>query len=375
MKIGIDMRLAGEGYGVGRYAWELVRHIVEEDEESQYVLYFRSADYAHDSLWQHDNVVVRVVSIPHYSVAEQTKFPKLILQDRLDLVHFLHFNATIFYPWPFVVTIPDLTHHIFPGRKKRRIIHRLGYRLVISAAAKRARKVITVSHASKEEIVKHLQIPEEKIAVIYEGVQARFRPIQIDLQAQVKAKYGIRKSYLIHVGVMRRYKNIPILARAFDVLRSRGHDFALVLAGEWDPYYPDIKEEVFAGKYRRDIMALGLVPDEDLPALLSGARLFVMPSLLEGFGLPPLEAMSCRVPVVASNILVLREILGDAAVFFDPYDPVDIADAMERVLKEDSLRQELVGKGLEQVKKYSWEKAAQETLNVYREVVGVRADT
>lgn len=373
MRIGIDMRMAGTGEGIGRYAEELVVHIAELDKLNKYFLLVNkitNSKFLISKQIPNPNFQFVKVHSSYYSWFEQSYFIWELLKLKLDLVHFASFNVPIFYPGKFVVTIHDIIHHLFPGRKKFRWFHRLAYRLTINAAAQKAAKIITVSQGTKNDIVKTLGLNPNRIAVIPEGADHRFfrriSPMRIE---ETKAKYGIFKPYLLFVGVWRQYKNLPRLSAAFDIIRETHKiDCQLVLAGKIDPSYPEIEQAVFRAKHSRDIKAVGFVPDGDLRALYQGASAFVLPSLVEGFGLIGIEAQAAGAPVAASDIPVLREVLGGGAAYFDPRSAADMAEKINMVLRDDELNRLLRERGIENVRKYGWEETAKKTLEIYHAV-------
>jgi glycosyltransferase involved in cell wall biosynthesis len=367
MRIGIDMRMAGSGEGIGRYIEELAEHLAKIDKMNDYFLLY-AKDQNPKSQIPNPKFCFIKASSPYYSWAEQTKFIWELKRLNLDLAHFASFNVPIFYPGKFVITIHDIIHHLYPGKKKSRFFHRLAYRLVISQAVKRAKKVIAVSENTKKDIIKTFKTNPNKIEVIYEGVNKRFCKKETDEKIKhIKQKYNISKPYLFFIGVWRQYKNLPRLALAFDILKEEYDlDCQLVLAGKIDPFYPEIKEAIFGIKNKADVRALGFVPDEDLPALYQGADIFVLPSVIEGFGLIGVEAQASGIPVAASKIPVLEEILGNGAVYFDPTNPAEIASTVESVAEDEKMRQSLILFGKENTERFSWIDAAKTTLDLYK---------
>lgn len=363
--------MLGGGSGIGRYISELSHEILKQDKRNQYVLFFNQADKSADyGIYGHKIVIT---GIPHYSFSEQLKLPGILKKERLDLVHFPHFNVPIFYKKPFVVTIHDLTHTLIPGKSKSRTHKRLAYNLVMRSVIKSAKKIIAVSRSTKNEIVNYFQIPENKIEVIYEAVGSNFKMInKDDAFKYVSRRFGITKPYILFVGVWRRYKNLHNLVAAFEKLLSRGLDLQLVLAGEADPYYPEITYHVSrlpagqAGKtYQGSIKTLGRVSDDDLVYLYNAANLYVLPSISEGFGLTALEAASCGVPIVCSDIPTLREVMGTAAVYFDPMNVANMAEVLESILKSPVKTEELANAGLRRAQHFTWKKTAEQTIKVY----------
>jgi len=370
MRIAIDMRMAGTGEGIARYVEELVKNLSVLDKQNHYLLLTQKEFDLKGALANPNFRIVKVRS-PYYSIAEQVRLPREISALHPDLVHFPNFNVPLLYRGRFVTTIHDLIHHVFPGKKKSRWFHRAAYRATISSAIARSAKIITVSRSTADTITKTFGVPPEKLSVIYEGVGDEFRTADPDAVQRVLNRLGIKPPYLLFLGVWRQYKNVPLLARAFDILKERGlFGGELVLAGKIDPFYPEIKKEVMSIKHANSIRALGEVRGADLPQLYSGAAGFVLPSLLEGFGLTGIEAQAAGVPVVASNIPVLREVLGEAAVYFDPHDLNDLAKRLTEVLSDKDLRERLIKTGRQRSQEYTWEKMAQQTLQLYEGVLG-----
>lgn len=372
MKIGIDMRMAGTGEGIGRYIEKLVENLAKLDFQNDYYLLCDAASAFADNFKTENPRFKKVkVASRYYSWAEQTSFLGELMRYRLDLVHFASFNAPILYRGRFVTTIHDIIHHLFPGKKKSRVFQRAAYRFAIWASVKRARKVIAVSQATADTTLRKFGLEQNKLAVIPEGVDADFfLPIPKAQLLSVQARYRITKPYLLFVGVWRQYKNLPRLAEAFAILKRKyQRDLQLVLAGKIDPFYPEIKNAVVGSPESLDIRALGYVPEKDLLALYRGAKLFVLPSLVEGFGLIGVEAQASGLPVAASRIPVLEEILGRSAIYFNPLDPGDIAAQLNTLLGDAHRMSDLGRAGQEWARRYDWKKTASMTLHVYNQAM------
>lgn len=367
MKIGLDLRMLGGGSGISRYISELSREILAQDKQNKYVLFFKNTDESVP--YRNYNQKIVITGIPHYSFSEQLQLSIILERENLDLMHFPHFNVPLFYRKPYVVTIHDLIHTKQPGRKKSHLFHRLAYNLIMGNAIKTSGKIIAVSESTKKEILEYFKVDNSKIQVVYEGASEKYRVVDKDIaQAHVKDKFCLTKPYILYVGVWRRYKNIPMLAKAFDSLRDSGLDYQLALAGEPDSYYPEIEAEVMGIKHKEDIRKLGKVSDEDLNFLYNGASLFVLPSLSEGFGLTALEAGACGVPVACSDIPTLREVMGQGAEYFDPYNLENMVDVIRKILKDPNRQEELANLALGRAKHFSWQKAGEETIKVYQNI-------
>jgi len=370
MKIGIDCRIYSSKFtGIGRYVYELVHRIAKLDKTNQYVLFFNNPEFD-EFTPPASNFKKVLVDAPIYSLKEQTSFLKSINKENLDLMHFTHFNAPIFYNRPSIVTIHDLTLSFFPGKKKRGLLHRIGYYLTLRSAVKKAKKVITISENSKKDLLEITRIPEEKVSIIYQGVGEEFKPVEDKKRIEsTLEKYKIKNPFLLYTGVWRSHKNIPNLVKAFHMIRSEYGitKLKLVLTGKEDPFYPEVKDTIVALDELENVIRPGLVSENELLDLYTAADVYVFPSFYEGFGLPPLEAMACETPVAASNASCIPEVCGkDNAVFFDPANFKDMAQNINALLKSTSLQSRLVENGLKRIKKFTWEQTAQETYNLYR---------
>jgi glycosyltransferase involved in cell wall biosynthesis len=237
-------------------------------------------------------------------------------------------------------------------------------------STKRAKLIITVSHYIKNKIVRCLKVPANKIRVIYHGVSKHFYPNKDKLLIKrITGKYGIMGPYILFVGTFHKNKNLIRLLEAFKHLKiSTKLPHRLVLAGGKGGLYEDVLDSIVKFELTELVYLPEYISDEDLPILYNGADSFVFPSLFEGFGMPVLEAMACGTPVITSNLCSLPEVVGDAALRIDPYSTDSIAEGIYKVLSDSRLYNELVSRGLERAKQFSWEKTAKETLNVYREL-------
>ncbi|HEV8601036.1 MAG TPA: glycosyltransferase family 1 protein [Patescibacteria group bacterium] len=366
MKIGLDLRMVSGGSGISRYISQLTQNILTLDKTNKYVLLFNQIDQETKKTYEPYGHEMIGTGIAHYSFAEQSRLPGILNRLNLDLVHFRHFNVPLFYKKPFVVTIHDLTHTQIPGRKKSHFFHRLAYNAVINNAVKSSKKIIAVSKATKAEVFKYFEIPEDKIEVIYEAADAKYKVMNKETAfAQVSNRYGLKKPFILYVGDWRRYKNLPLLAEAFDRLIFKHFDYDLVLAGKPDPFYPEISKQVFSIKNANRVKAIGRVPEEDLPFLYNACSLFVLPSMAEGFGLTALEAAACGVPIACSDIPALREVLGQGAEYFDPLNLDNVTDVLEDLLSNLPRLEELANLALKRAAVFTWKKAAQETISLY----------
>ena len=384
--IGIDARFYGPvGKGLGRYTQEIVDRIISANSDYCYVIFLSRENY--DDFQEGENVRKVLVSARWYSVREQVELPLKIIKYRIDLMHFPHFNVPVFCFVKFVVTIHDLILTRHPTRRSttlgyvRYVFKNWGYRLVIRNAVKRSEKIISVSEFTKTDILKNFKVDAKKIIVSYEGV-ADLKTGMFDKRENCKSVemsneskdidrlgvcYNINKPYMLYVGNAYPHKNLEMLLRVFKEVK----DVKLVLVGKEDFFYKRIKgyaKEL--GLFEDRVVFPGYISDSDLRIVYANAILYVFPSLYEGFGLPPLEAMENGCVVVSSNLASMPEILGDACLYFDPRDKKDFLDKINRVIGDSCLRDDLRKRGFQHVKKYSWEKCALVTFDVYKSVVG-----
>lgn len=365
--IGIDARMYGYAQtGIGNYIRHLLEFIFKFDEKNNYVIFLMSEEYDNFIL-PNERIKKVKVSAKWYSWKEQLLFPFQLYKEKLDLMHFTHFNSPILYFKKSIITIHDITPFFFPGHKMKSLIRRIGFRAVFFSSVKKASKVIAVSQNTKNDIVKHFKIKESKIKVIYEGADEQFRVINdYDKIEKLKKKYNIIKPFIFYTGVWRNHKNLVGLIKAFCVIKNKYKlDYQLVLGGKEDLYYPEVRKTWGNLGLEDEIIRTGFIDQKELALFYNAAEIFAIPSFYEGFGLIGLEAMACGTPVASSNTTSLPEVLGDAAIYFDPQNPEEMAEKIKLVLTDKKLYNELVKKGFKQIEKYSWEKMGRETMEVY----------
>jgi glycosyltransferase involved in cell wall biosynthesis len=269
-----------------------------------------------------------------------------------------------------VVTIHDCIHLMFPQYLPSRLA--LAYaRTSIGLAAKRATRVLTVSESSKRDLMRLVDVPGDKIEVIYNAYDERFgiEPCEEDV-VRVRERYQLHDEFVLYAGNVKPHKNLERLIDAFAILRRRGYaHLKLVLIGDEISKYTALRRAVHSHQLHKYVRFLGYMPEETLAVMYRLAAVFVFPSLYEGFGLPPLEAMASGTPVVTSNVSSLPEVAGDAALLVDPYDPTAIADGIDRVLRDESLRRQLRAKGLERARGFSWEASVRKVHEIYVQAV------
>lgn len=373
MRIGIDARMI-KATGLGRYIENLILELGKRDKKNNYIVFLKKKEFEGFKV-PNENFVKVLADFHWYTKDEQIYFPRIIEKQNLDLMHFPHFNVPLLYKGRYVITIHDLTlhaHKTVRASTKSALTYQFKhflYKFIIKRAANRALKIIVPSSFTKKDVVKILKIKPEKVAVTLEGGPSQ-QLLKSKPDFEVLNKFNINKPYIFYVGNCYPHKNIEKLAKATAILHEKqGKDIFLVLAGKEDEFYLRLNKFLRENGYENFVKILGFVTDSELSALYQKASVYPFPSLNEGFGLPPLEAMAFGVPVATSNISCLPEICGEAAVYFDPHSSKDIAEKLNLVLSNEKLRKKLIEKGKQQVKKYSWAKMAQETLKVYEESI------
>jgi glycosyltransferase involved in cell wall biosynthesis len=311
---------------------------------------------------------VKVVDARIYTIREQFEIPWAARG--ADLLHVPHYNAPLLYRGKLLVTIHDLTH-IMDVTFGRTVASFVYARPMLNLVVRKADHVVTVSEFTKNEIVEHLRVSPAKITVIHSGVSPHFCPQdRQEAVSCVSAAIGLERSYILFVGNLKPHKNVKTLIRAFALLRAhRKIDQHLVILGDDRKW----KKELVRECQKRGVQeAVHFVPHVDyamLPSIYGAADLFVLPSRIEGFGLPILEAMACGTPVVCSRAASMLEVAGDAAEYFDPSSAEDLAAAIDRVLNSEERRAELCRRGLERVKLFSWDECARRHCEVYRSIL------
>jgi glycosyltransferase involved in cell wall biosynthesis len=269
---------------------------------------------------------------------------------------------------PTVLTVHDLIFRRYPAHHKR--LNRWYLNATMPLFCRRAGHLIAVSAQSKRDVIEAYGIPPEKITVIYEAADPRFCPQPAETVAAVRARYGLPDRYLLFVGTIEPRKNLGRVLAAFERLHAEGLTDALVIVGKRGWLYNDFFARLEASPTKQAVIFPGFVPDADLPAVYTGAQALAFPSEFEGFGLPVLEAMACGAPVVCSNTSSLPEVTGDAALLIDPLNVDALTEVLRRVLDDPALAADLRARGLAQAARFSWARAAEETLAVYRRVIG-----
>lgn len=371
MRIAIDAHSVGSKLGGNEsYAVNLIEALAQVDEVNDYTLYITTAE-AHDRFYQRwPNFKVRntlphtpLIRIPLTLTAELRKHP-------VDVLH-VQFTAPPFCPCPVVVSIHDLSFEHLPHTFSRR--SRTQLRLTVRHSAKRAARILSLSKHTRRDIMETYGIESERISAIPLAAPAHFGRVEDYRELQrVRHNYGIEGEYILSVGSIQPRKNLSRLIKAYESLRGNyaGDQLPrLVLVGKCAWLYDETLRALEESGVKESVVLTGYVPESDLPALYSGALCFVYPSYFEGFGLPPLEAMKCGAPVIVGNRTSLPEVVGDAGLAVDPFSVAAIAAAIERLMNDSGLRQELSVKGQRRAEMFDWRETARQTLKIYEQVV------
>jgi len=341
--------------GIGTYLKNLLPFILKNFQEDIFYLITNKVDMLYSGFDKYKNVRIVNFKAPIYSLKEQIHFPSDILK-KTDIFWSPHYNIPLRFNGKLLVTIHDVNHLALP-----QLLHgfhkRLYAKYMFNAVKKKSSKIITVSEFSKKEIVKYVGIKNEKISVVRNGVESIWFHIKKD-------ERPYPKNYFLYVGNVKPHKNLIALLQAFELLKDNiSHD--IVIVGKKHGFITQDKNiDHVAQKLMNRVHFTGYVSDSSLQQWVAHAEALIFPSLYEGFGLPPLEAMACGCPVLCSNAASLPEVCGDAVLYFDPYQPKDIAKKIEMLICSPSLRNELIEKGKTRAHQFTWEKSAAQVINI-----------
>jgi glycosyltransferase involved in cell wall biosynthesis len=346
LKIGIDVRMI-ESSGIGSSVRQVLDHAPAT--KADIVLYGRPG-------WKNPyDYLFKPVPWPIYSIAQHWSYARFLNQERLSVFYMPHYDVPYFYAGSFVATIHDLNHLVLPQTATKPFAS-VYAKLVMGRTAARAREILVDSMSTRDDLVRYFPSVRPRVKIVSLGIEAGFKPVSRSAQEKILKSHGLEKGYLLYVGNLRGSKNTAALIAAYRQLRDRRSDTPpLILVGK-----NSLTGAYGRGEFPDSIRHLGMVPAADLPALYSGAAVFVFPSLYEGFGLPPLEAMACGTPVVASQVSSLPEVCGAAAEYVDPNSVSNISQGIGRVLFSGARQEELRAKGFENVKRYPVEAYARQ---------------
>jgi glycosyltransferase involved in cell wall biosynthesis len=367
MVIGIDARLWDQT-GVGRYIRNLVINLLKIDKKNTYVLFVKKSDLESVEKLSQERLKIVIADIKWHSLKEQLNLSKILEKEKVDIMHFPYFSIPLSYRKPFVITIHDLIIDHFPTGQASTLplsfyhIKRLAYKFISKNSARNAKKIIVPSVATRDEVMDHLKVKEDKIVITYEGFDKGISKSPRVIEGTPE------KSYFLYVGNAYPHKNLETLVKAFEKLRLEVNDLKLILVGKEDFFYKRLKEKTAD----KNVVFYGEATDSELHHLYEKALALVAPSLMEGFGLPVLEAMGERTLVICSNIPSFKEVANDCAIYFDPLSSEDLKEELKKVYNNKKAFAELVEKGYKRAGDFSWEKMARETLNVYESSVSIR---
>jgi glycosyltransferase involved in cell wall biosynthesis len=372
LRIAIDAR-KWRDYGVGTYVRNVVRHLARLDRETTYFLFCQKSD----ETTLRDlaaNFVPVVEGARGYGVREHFSIPGKLRRLRADLLHSPHYVLPLLCPTPAVVTIHDCIHLLFPQYLPTRHAWKYAH-FMMGSAIRRSRLVLTVSEASRRDILHFYPWADpERVRVVPNALDASLLedPGEEEM-ARVRERYQLRGRIVLYAGNIKPHKNLERLIMAFGLLKRRPgfEDARLVIVGSAEENkYAALRRTTEVTGVRSDVRFFGFVPDRTLAALYRLATLFAFPSLYEGFGLPPLEAMACGTPVLTSRLSSLPEVVGDAALLVDPYSAEDIAEGMARLLDDAELRATLVARGRQRSTSFSWDRSVSAIHDGYMKVLG-----
>ncbi len=365
MKICIDARKITD-LGIGTYLQNILNQFCKIGTTHQFLLLFAPEMIeAFRQKYPSPKFQLEIEAAPKYSIAELFTISNKIKRYKADIYHSPHYTVPLFKIRPTIAIIHDLIHLKFPEYLTSSFA-RYYAKWMMKHAISTSDHIITISEWSKKDIIEFFKIPAEKITVVYGAVADSFRKLD---DASVKEfldhQLKINKPYLFYCGAFKPHKNLITLLKAFQRVDRELCPY-LVLAGDELASYPNLKELVMRLDLKDRIIVPGRILTDHLVYLYNGAAGFIFPSEYEGFGLPPLESMQCGVPVIASNASCMPEVLGDAALYFEPKSVEQLTSQINRLLTDTDLRQNLIQKGFVQVKKYSWQKSAQQILDIYQ---------
>jgi glycosyltransferase involved in cell wall biosynthesis len=372
MLVAIDIRKINE-FGVGTYIWNLVRNLATLDTRNEYLLIGSHRNF-HELGPLPDHFKQLYASDDGKFWRNQVSIPLALRRHNVDVVHVPHHDAPFFTPAKLVVTVHDCVHLMFPQEDSTRFQNYRTY-LRTKRVIEAAKHVFAVSKSTKEDLINIFRLPESKVSVVHNALDERFAFTHSpDERKHVLERYQLKDPFVLYSGKIRPHKNLQRLIEAFAVLKSELVDddqyknLKLIIIGDELSKHQYLRLTVIRSGVQQDVRFFGFVPYHILRVFYQSAALFAFPSLYEGFGLPPLEAMANRTPVIASNTSSLPEVLEEAAVLVNPENVFDIARGMKTILADEALRQRLIQKGVQQVSKFSWKVAAEKVMETYHYV-------
>lgn len=368
MKIGIDARAAiwYRGTGIGTYTYQLIRNLAKYDTQNNYRFFWPGDEYK--DLDPRTDTVFNSILKHKDKFWEEIHIPAVLADENINVYHVPQngIGLPIKKSCPFIVTVHDLIPYIYPetvGRNYLKVFLQEMPRIMEEADS-----VITVSECSKRDIQKIFKLPDNRVVVTYEAAEDIYRPLdKRKCRELIAAHYGIKDPFVLYIGGFGPRKNISALINAFFELKNDlNPETKLLIAGKPGRDFEDLTLLIEALGMTDRILFPGFVPVEDLPLFYNAAAVFVYPSIYEGFGLPPLEAMACGTPTITSNISSIPEIVGDGAILINPFNSWEIAENIFKLLSDEDLSLQYTARGLRRANLYSWEKTARQTLSIYQ---------
>jgi len=354
MKIGIDIQtIIGQKTGFGFYVSNLTENLKKIDQTNKYFLFKPDTD--------------KDFSAPQRFIWDQYRIPALARKNKINILHQPCFSLPVCYSGKIVATIHDLIAVKF--NKDIPFFSRQFFARWMPFTYHKADAIISVSQHTKRDIIKYFKIPEEKITVIPLAASKNYHPVEESDKIQsIKRKYNTGDKFILHIGTLNPRKNLLFLVEVFAEIVKKIKNYNLVIVGKEGWYYEKLYEKVRALGIEKKVRFCGYIDEADKTYLYNAASLFVFPSLYEGFGFPPLEAMSCSIPVVSSNTSSMPEVIGDAGILLSPTDKYAWIKAIENILSNEKLRLKMSKLSLARSKLFSWEKCARETIKIYQNV-------
>jgi glycosyltransferase involved in cell wall biosynthesis len=372
MRVAIDIRKINE-FGVGTYIWNLVRNIAGIDTRNEYLLLGSQRNF-HELGPLPENFRQLYQSETNTFWQNHLAIPMALRREHVDVVHVPHHEVPVLLPLRLVVTIHDCVHLMFPQEDSSKFRNYRTY-LHTKKVVEGSRHILAVSKSTKEDLINIYNLPDHKISVVYNALDERFTQNHVLAERkQVLERYQLKDPFILYSGKIRPHKNLQRLIEAFAVLKSeladdeRYRNIKLIIIGDELSKHQYLRLTVVRSGVQQDVRFFGFVPYPILHVFYQSAALFAFPSLYEGFGLPPLEAMANRTPVLASNTSSLPEVLGEGALLVNPENVFEIARGMKLLLLDDIIRKRLIQKGLEQVERFSWRVAAEHVVRTYESV-------
>jgi glycosyltransferase involved in cell wall biosynthesis len=371
--IAFDARYVNDQYhGIGRHAYNLLDALTRFDAHRRYLAFYNpdypNSRFSMEALKARANIELRPIRLPLYSPQEQIVWPLLLAQEGVDLFHSPYVLLPLLAPVKSLITVHDLIFERHPEYRTKGYLQKF-YRPIMQINIKRASSILTVSESTARDIQEYYHSSRASIQVIGNAIDPIFKREHIQQRlTEVRERYGLPERFILTVGAGRPHKNIETLVEAFAHL-DPSLAVTLVIGGKHDPRFPDsVGASIDTHDIGQRVVRLGMIQEADLPVIYSLATLFVFPSLVEGFGLPPLEAMACGTPVIASTSSAVSEVVGDAALTFDALNIQQLTTALNKALRDTTLRNTLTSRGEERIKAFTWERVAKATIEAYSSI-------